>query len=205
WKIPAYGGKEPVRLMVTGGSLPPGLNLSPDGALSGTPKAAGSFAFSVSATDSCKSGQQSATRAYRLGVADSPAGLAAISQSILMKGPLSIAAVPTPASVTISSGRESTSPVSYLITAKSPETATLTSPGATFRAGGTVIGSVPVPLTVSLINGTAEISEIVTISRDILERARRENAGKMHYSRPFIGRGTTALAVIEITLPMAAR
>ncbi len=205
WKVPAFGGKEPVRLMVTGGSLPPGLGLSPDGTLSGRPRAAGSFIFSVSATDSCKSGQQSATRAFRLEVADSPAGVAAISQSILLKGPLTIAAAATPTSVTIPAGQGGATPVSYRITAKPEETATLTSPGASFRAGGTVIGSVPLPLTVSLVNGAAEISEIVTVSGDVLQRARRENAVKILYSRPFIGRGTTALAVIEIILPAAAR
>lgn len=205
WQIPAFGGKEPVRLMVTGGSLPPGLSLLPDGRVSGTPKAAGSFTFSVNAADSCRSGQQSASRSYRLAVVDSADALAAFVPSIHMQGPLTIAAVPTPATVTIPSGRGDTTAIRYRITAKPEETATLTSPGATFRAGGTVIGSVPVPLTVSLVNGTADIDEIVTISADMLQRARRENVGKMLYSRPFIGRGATALAVIEIVLPAAAR
>ena len=205
WKIPAYGGKEPVRLMVTGGTLPPGLTLSQDGALSGTPKSAGSFLFSVSATDSCRNGQQNATRVYRLGVADSTADLATITQSIIVKGPLAVTAVPNPATIPISAGSAVTTPVRYLITAKPAETATLTSPGATFRAGGTVIGSVPAPLVVTLVNGTAEAQESVTISANILQRARRENVGTILYSRPFIGRGTTALAVIEITLPAAAR
>jgi len=150
WKVPAYGGKEPMRLMVTGGALPPGVGLSPDGTLSGTPKASGTFIFSVSATDSCKNGQQSATRAYRLGIADSPAGVDAIVQSIVMKGPLSIAASAIPAAVTIPAGPGSATPVTYRITAKPEETATLTSPGATFRAGGTVIGAVPAPLTIRL-------------------------------------------------------
>jgi hypothetical protein len=205
WKVPAFGGKEPVRLMVTGGSLPPGLILSSDGTLSGTPKAAGSFTFSVNSTDSCKSSQQSVSRSYRLVIVDSAEALAAVVPSILLKGPLSITAVPTPATVTVTSGRGDAVTIRYRITAKPEESATLTSPGATFRAGGTVIGSVPAPLTVSLVNGTADIDEIVTISGDILQRARRENVGKMLYSRPFIGRGTTALAVIEVVLPVAVR
>jgi hypothetical protein len=205
WNIPAFGGKEPVRLMVTGGSLPPGLSLSPGGALSGTPKGVGSFVFSVSATDSCKNGQQSATHAYRLVVADSSADLATITQSVIIKGPLTVTAVASPAAIQISAGRAVTTPVRYQISAKPADTATLTSPGATFRANGTVIGSVPAPLVVALVNGSAEIAEAVTISSDILERARREDAGKIQYSRPFIGRGTTALAVIEITLPAAIR
>lgn len=205
WNIPAFGGKEPLRLMVTGGTLPPGLTLSQDGALSGTPKGAGSFVFSVSATDSCKNGQQRVSHDYRLAVADSSADLATITQSVIIKGPLSVSAAASPAAIQISAGRAVTTQVTYRITANPADTATLTSPGATFRAGGTVIGSVPAPLVVALVNGSAEIAEAVTISADILERARRENAAKILYSRPFIGRGTTALAVIEITLPAATQ
>lgn len=205
WNVPAFGGKTPLRLMVTAGTLPPGLALSQDGTLSGTPKGAGSFVFSVSASDSCGSGQQQASHAYRLAVADSPAELATLTQSVIIRGPLAVAVAATPAFVTIPTGGAVTTPVSYRVTANPADTATLTSPGATFRAGGTVIGSVPAPLVIPLVNGSAEISETVTVSADILARAGRERAGTILYSRPFIGRGTTALAVVEIALPAAAR
>jgi hypothetical protein len=42
----------PFTFALTKGSLPPGLNLASDGTLSGTPTAAGSFSFTVTATDS---------------------------------------------------------------------------------------------------------------------------------------------------------
>ncbi len=45
------GGTGPYSFTVTGGSLPTGLNLTSGGVLSGTPTAAGSFTFSVVATD----------------------------------------------------------------------------------------------------------------------------------------------------------
>ena len=45
------GGAAPFGFAVTGGALPPGLALSGAGALSGTPTAAGSFSFTVTATD----------------------------------------------------------------------------------------------------------------------------------------------------------
>lgn len=48
----AGGGTAPYTYTAVPGSLPPGLTLSPGGMLSGTPTAAGSFSFSVTATDS---------------------------------------------------------------------------------------------------------------------------------------------------------
>jgi hypothetical protein len=48
----ASGGSPPYTWAVTSGSLPGGLTLASDGTLSGTPTAVGSFAFTVTATDS---------------------------------------------------------------------------------------------------------------------------------------------------------
>jgi len=47
----ASGGTAPYTFAQTAGTLPPGLTLSPDGVLSGTPPAAGPFNFTVTATD----------------------------------------------------------------------------------------------------------------------------------------------------------
>ena len=45
------GGGPPYTFAVTAGALPPGLVLSPEGALSGTPTTADPYAFTVTATD----------------------------------------------------------------------------------------------------------------------------------------------------------
>ena len=50
----ASGGSPPFNWAVTSGALPDGLTLASDGTLSGTPTAAGSFAFTVTATDSAR-------------------------------------------------------------------------------------------------------------------------------------------------------
>jgi len=49
--ISASGGAAPYGYAITAGALPPGLTLSPTGQLSGTPTSAGSFSFTVTATD----------------------------------------------------------------------------------------------------------------------------------------------------------
>jgi hypothetical protein len=49
--VSASGGTAPYAFAVSGGTLPPGLALSSSGVLSGSPTAAGSYTFAVSATD----------------------------------------------------------------------------------------------------------------------------------------------------------
>ncbi|HET7587199.1 MAG TPA: autotransporter domain-containing protein, partial [Gammaproteobacteria bacterium] len=76
--ITASGGAGPYTFSITGGALPAGISLSSGGRLSGTPTAAGSFNFEVTATDS---NGQSGSRDYNLDVAAptltlSPANLA---------------------------------------------------------------------------------------------------------------------------------
>jgi len=71
---PASGGTSPFTYAVTSGALPPGVSLSSAGALSGTPTAAGTYNFSVTATDSSTGTGpfSSAPRAYALNVVNIP-------------------------------------------------------------------------------------------------------------------------------------
>ncbi|WP_234328043.1 putative Ig domain-containing protein, partial [Streptomyces sp. NRRL F-2664] len=49
--IETVGGTGQAAFTVTGGTLPPGLALAADGTLSGTPTTAGTYTFTVTATD----------------------------------------------------------------------------------------------------------------------------------------------------------
>lgn len=64
--LTASGGTSPYTFSVTSGALPAGLSLSSGGVLSGTPTAAGSFSFTVTATDSAS---HTGSQAYTLTVA----------------------------------------------------------------------------------------------------------------------------------------
>ncbi|MBL0914289.1 MAG: Ig-like domain-containing protein, partial [Sphingopyxis sp.] len=65
----ASGGTAPYRYAVSAGALPGGVSLSANGTLSGTPTAFGTFAFSVTATDSSTGdGPYAATQSYSLRV-----------------------------------------------------------------------------------------------------------------------------------------
>jgi hypothetical protein len=68
--VVASGGVTPHAFSVSGGTLPPGLQLATDGVLSGTPSNAGTFSFTIQATDSSQPAQV-ATRSYSLTVLSS--------------------------------------------------------------------------------------------------------------------------------------
>ncbi len=66
--LAASGGTPPYSWALVSGSLPPGLNLSPAGVISGTPDSPGSFAFTVQVTDSTAPTAQSASQALSISV-----------------------------------------------------------------------------------------------------------------------------------------
>ncbi|MBV8790894.1 MAG: putative Ig domain-containing protein, partial [Pseudolabrys sp.] len=65
----ASGGTGPYTFARTAGALPPGMSLAANGALSGTPSAAGTFSFDVTATDTLFN---TGTRSYSLTIDPAP-------------------------------------------------------------------------------------------------------------------------------------
>lgn len=66
------GGQGNLAYTITQGSIPTGLQLSPNGLLSGTTALAGTYNFTVQATDSCPQGGQRATKAFVLTITPAP-------------------------------------------------------------------------------------------------------------------------------------
>lgn len=107
---PASGGTSPYTYALAVGSLPPGMALSISGVLSGTPSSAGTFNFSVVATDSSTGTgpYSSAAQSYTLVVADivpvaNPTSFAVVYGSSPAAVTLSISGG-TPTSVAIANG-----------------------------------------------------------------------------------------------------
>ncbi len=125
--LSASGGTAPYSYAVIAGALPAGLTLSASGTLAGTPRASGSFSFSVTATDSSTgSGPYAATRSYTL----------AIGTPTLTLAPATLAGATVGAAysetITASGG---TAPYSYAVTAGALPA------GVTLSTGGTLSGT----------------------------------------------------------------
>jgi large repetitive protein len=67
--LSATGGTPPYTWSLTAGSLPPGLALSASGSISGTPTTAGSYNFTIQASDS---GGRKASQAFTVSIASPP-------------------------------------------------------------------------------------------------------------------------------------
>ena len=74
--LTASGGTAPYAFTTTGGALPPDLNLSTGGVLSGTPTASGDFTFTVQATDA---GNITGRQSYTLTIAPAPVQSVAVA------------------------------------------------------------------------------------------------------------------------------
>jgi hypothetical protein len=86
--ITVTGGTAPYTFSVTAGNLPPGMTLSPGGTISGTPTTAGSYSFTVTATDSDPTGPFTGTQSYTLTVDQAPLAITAKNATMPYGGTL---------------------------------------------------------------------------------------------------------------------
>ena len=121
------GGTAPSTFAVTAGSLPPGLELSAAGVLSGTPTAVGTFSFTVTATDAVGC---TGVRTYSLTVCP----VVTLEPASLPPG-----AVGSAYSQTLA-GSGGTAPYVFTATGALPPGLVL-SPGLVFSPGGTLTGT----------------------------------------------------------------
>jgi hypothetical protein len=195
-----FGGVSPISVMLKAGLLPPGIKLAPSGELTGIPTSPGNYEFTVTAVDACKPMVQSATTVLSIFVNKKGEKLPGPEPSVVRKPPLKVVMTAQPDKVKIAPVPGSTASIRYTLTAQPADTATMESPGGSFVVNGSVAETVSAPLTAVLFNGTGEIGETVTLSKRVLDFARRENADKITYSRAFVGRRTTTIAVVEFTI-----
>jgi Putative Ig domain/Bacterial lectin len=150
------GGTAPFTWSVSSGILPPGISLSADGNLSGTPTATGTFSFTVQVTDA---NSRSATQATSITVS---AGV-----STTFPAPPG-AVVNTPYSVTLTA-TGGTPPYTWSVNAGSlPPGITLTAAGV---LGGTPTTAGSYPFSVNVIdknNGIATTSITLVVAAGVL-------------------------------------
>jgi hypothetical protein len=124
--ITASGGTAPYAFSLTAGALPAGLTLTAGGVLSGTPTVAGTFNFTVTATDSTAGTAGTASQSYALVV--TPPNIVVNQQTL----PTTFIGVPYNVTLTSSGG---TAPYTYAVTAGALP------PGLTLTAAGVLSGT----------------------------------------------------------------
>ncbi|MDX8534107.1 putative Ig domain-containing protein [Mesorhizobium sp. VK25A] len=136
--VTASGGNAPYTFAVTAGTLPAGLSFSSTGTLSGTPTVAGSFSFTVTASDSTSGTPGTGSVAYTLAI---NAPTITLAPATLPAGQYGVAY-----NQTITAGGGNT-PYSFALTSGSlPAGMTLSSTG-TLSGSPTVVGSFPITIT----------------------------------------------------------
>ncbi len=134
--LSASGGNSPYSFAVTSGTLPAGITLTGD-TLAGTPTVAGSFSFTVTATDSTTGTAATGSRPYTLIIA---APTITLAPTTLPAGQYAVA---YSQAITASGG---TAPYSYVMTGTPPAGVTLSSAGV-LSGTPTEVGSFNITVT----------------------------------------------------------
>jgi hypothetical protein len=183
YQLQTSGGQPPVTYNLISGALPPGLILNASGLISGAPVSPGNYSFTVEATDSCIPQAQTAQMTFFLDVSTSSVSLNLI-----------------PSFANIPRNTASAVNVVYSFTSTPPSDVNLRSDKGVFLAGNSVIGEDPIPLTVSVINGTGSVSEALNIPVAISKRAEALGTNRITYTRTFYNQNTQTQVSGQMTL-----
>jgi len=189
YQVQISGGQLPVTYSLVSGSLPPGLSLSLTGLISGTPTTAGSYSFTLRATDSCPTGAQSVQRIFSIQV-----------QTI----PITISVTPVPSSFSIPRGQSSSAGVNYQFTGSPSLNTTISSSSGNFMVGSETIETNPLPLTTNIQNGSGRVAEVINIPVRVIERALQRGSNRVAYVRTFSGPNISLTATINLNITTEA-
>lgn len=177
--VSASGGTPPYTWTVNSGSLPPGLSLdSSTGALTGTPTTAGSYSFTVRATDSVGGFANSASQSITIGAAVSVSLNSSTANGFTgytppPAAPSTILVVTNPATVATASGGSGSYTYSWArisgssaITADSPSSSSTTFRGTVPAGLTTAVFRVTVTDTVTGQTATADVT--VTLEYEVV-------------------------------------
>lgn len=154
--LTASGGSAPYQWTVTGGALPPGLTLSPQGLLSGTPSASGTYGFQVQAADQTGA---TATKVFGLIVS---AGLVISTNAQL---PSAVPNVPYSQTLEATGG---TAPYQWIVTGGALPPGLSLSPGGVLSGTPTSAGNYAFQVTVTDATSSSTVKQFsILVSNDL--------------------------------------
>jgi uncharacterized protein YhjY with autotransporter beta-barrel domain len=189
--LSASGGNSPYSFAITSGSAPAGVTLT-GGALSGTPTLAGTFNFTVTATDSTTGTAATGSMAYTLVIA---APTITLAPATLPAGQY---AVPYSQTLTASGG---TAPYSYVLTGTPPTGIALSSAGV-LSGTPTDIGSFSIIVTATDnlgFTGTANYTLVIGNNPPVANPDTAETLDGQAVTINVTGNDTGTIATIAIS------
>ncbi len=176
--LPVVGGIQPYTVTQTGGTLPPGLALSSNGLLSGTPAAAGAFTFTVNVTDS-STPAQTATQTLTIAI-----NTLFITTTAL---PYGIVGVPYNVPIATSGG---TLPLSFSLANTSfPPGVLIQQPAPTSSTGA--------------LAGTPTLQGVYPFSESVVDSSNPRQTSTQYYTLVVLPAATTAPATVTfLTQPL---
>jgi len=191
YQIQTNGGQLPLIFNIYSGAIPPGINLSTSGLLSGTPISQGRYVFTLSVVDSCPLGQQNIYSNFNI----------EIQQPYL---PISVSVITTPSSINIVRDQSSSQFVNFQFKSSVSTNINMTSDKGIFLVDNEVIYSNERILDVNIKNGVGMVGENLMIPVRVIERAIRKNSANMIYRRVFSGSNLEVSADVYIRITTEA-
>jgi len=182
YNIMTSGGTPPLTFSISSGSLPPGLNMSSSGIISGIPSTAGTYNFTLRATDSCPAGPK--TRDVNLTV-------------VIKQKPVNVNVTVSPPSFKVPRGSGGSQPLSYTALTIPPVDMELRSTEGIFLANGQEIGRINTPLPISVHNGTGRAFETIIFPVSVLKRAEQVGVARIKFRRTFTETTPSSTAIFR--------
>jgi len=170
---------------VSGGSMPPGLDISAGGLISGTPTTAGTYGFTVRVTENCSppAGGQTFSNPYSITVS-----------TLSVSGSVSVTSYSVPSTVTTTQG------LTYTFTTTPASSTTMTSTQGTFQVGGTTIGTNTSQISANVVRGRGSVSEAITVLPSVIQSALSMGSSRMTYNRTFTNGTNTVTTQVTISI-----
>ncbi len=182
YSITTSGGTPPLTFSISSGSLPPGLNLSSSGIISGIPSSSGTYNFTLRAVDSCPAGAK--TRDINLAL-------------LIKPKPVKVTVTVSPPSFRIPRGSGGSQSLSYTALTNPPVNMELRSTEGIFLANGQEVGRINTPLQISVHNGSGRAIETITFPVSVLKRAEQLGVTRIKFRRTFTESTQTSTAAFR--------
>ncbi|MBI5641313.1 MAG: putative Ig domain-containing protein [Nitrospirae bacterium] len=184
-QLQASGGQAPYTFSAPAEALPPGLNITAAGTITGMPSTAGTYQFPVIVADTCPAGPQTANKKFSIDIRPQPS---------------LVTVTPVPSFFSIPRGQGSSAGVTHQFTGSPSTNDRIISPSGSFSVGNEIIDINAASLSALIRSGKGQVAETIIIPVRVIERALQRGTNRFTYERIFSDGGISAVSIINFTI-----